>query len=177
MVVRVGTRVRRSRWFVALLGVLLAFTLLPAVELPDRAPEPGTPAAVAGPGGVDRPLPREARSNKVPLKRSPVVPPGIAAAGAPRVLSAEEWARAPKPGAPRAAQVAQQDVVFEDVVLRPGFTLGDTSLVVYFNLHNDDKSFVTWTVRVFDQAAGTEQASSTLPVAEVEPACETIRKY
>jgi hypothetical protein len=116
-----------------------------------------------------------------------VVPPGIRAAAAPKVLSAADRARLPKavaerPGAKPATVLRPQDAgtgepVFEDLVLRPGFVLGDTSVVVYFNLHNDERSFSSWTATVFDAADGTEQASVTLAKADLDPPCETVRKY
>jgi RHS repeat-associated protein len=180
MVVRVERRMRRLRWLVCLLVLAVVVSALPAIEVPDRAVVPGTPDAVAGPGPVERPLPAAARPNTAPVKRSPVVPPGIRAAGAPRVLSVEEWAQQPKPSGPRTVSAlvdAVDDPVFEELELRSGFVLGDTSLVVYFNLHNDDRSFQTWTVKLFDAAAGTEQASTTLQPADLDPPCDTIRKY
>jgi RHS repeat-associated protein len=177
MLVGVDALVRRVRWSVSLLGLALAVSLLPAVEVPRPAKVPGTPAAVAGPGPVERPLPPEARSNRAAAKRSPVEPPGVKAAGPPRMLSAAERAQASKSGGLGALDGGPGDPVFEDLVLRPGFTLGDTSLVVYFELHNDDRSFASWTVKLFDAAAETEQASTTLTPAELEPTCDTVRKF
>src|SRR4051812_43025094 len=98
-----GGGVRRfpePRMWTGLALLALTASLLPAVEMPRTQGRPGTPAAVAGPGPVERPLPAVARANAVPAKRSPVVPPAIRAAGQPRVLSAAESARVPKPAPP-----------------------------------------------------------------------------
>jgi RHS repeat-associated protein len=170
---------------ICLLGLVVVASLLSGSEVARPAKVLETPAAVAGPGPVDRPLPPEARSNAPAAQRTLVVPPGVRAAGKPRVLSAAEFAEisAPhvtglqQPGGPKAQDVAPGDPVFEDLVLRPGFTLGDTSLVVYFELHNGDRSFASWTVRVFDAVAGTEQASTTLSPADLDPPCRTIRTF
>jgi YD repeat-containing protein len=178
-----------TRWLVGAALLALTVSLLPAVEMPRPREVPGTPVALAGPGPVERPLPESARPNAAPAKRAPVVPPGIRAAGKPQALSAADLARAPKPApperpdAPLSAQISGPrdagpgDPVFEDVVLRPGFVLGDTSLVVYFNLHNEDRSFASWKVTLFDAAGGTEQASTTLTTADLDPKCETVRTY
>jgi len=161
----------------------LVVALLQVTQL-SHAQTLGTPDPVAGPGPVDRQLPASARPNTAPAKPAPVVPPGIHAAGPPRKLSTAERAKLPRatverPNMPLTharAQDAPGDVVFEDLVLRPGFELGDTSLVVYFNLHGEDRSFSSWVVRLFDGVDGTEQASATLHVPDLE-ACNTVRVY
>ncbi len=190
MAVHAARRALRARWLIVLTILALTVSVLPAVEMPSPRDVPGTPAAVAGPGPVERPLPASARPNTAVAQRAPVVPPGIRAAGPPRALSAAEAARAPKPApperpgtplgqpaGPRPADAGPGDPVFEDVVLRPGYTLGDTSLVVYFNLHNEDRSFTSWKVTLFDSTGTTEQTSTTLPTADLDPKCETVRTY
>ena len=191
MAVGVARRFRGSGWLVGLSVLALTVSLLPAVEMPRPHAVPGTPAALAGPGPVALPLPAEARPNTLPAKRAPVVPPGIPAAGAPRALSPAELARLPRPapperpgaplpsqlGGPRAQDGGPGEPVFEDVLLRPGYVLGDTSLLVYFNLHNDDRSFTSWVVTLFDKASGTAQVSTTLTTAELEPKCEAVRTF
>ncbi|GIJ57776.1 hypothetical protein Vau01_052920 [Virgisporangium aurantiacum] len=167
---------RRFAWLPVVLTLALAVSLLPAVEMPQSSSPPGTPAGVAGAPPVLRDLPAGTRPNAAPRQRTPVVPPPVAAAAAPRALSAAEWSAIP--AAASSGRVATTaEVVFENVELRPGYTLGDTSFVAYFDLRDDDRSFTSWTVRLFDAAAGTEQASTTLAPADLDPACETIRKY
>ncbi|TML21868.1 MAG: hypothetical protein E6G35_16830, partial [Actinobacteria bacterium] len=143
----------------ASLALVLVTALLPATDLPHQSHAFGTPVAMNGPGPVDRSLPREGRPNAAPVKATPMVPPGIRAAGPPQRLSTVERAHLPKPpvetptlraaGADGARDPAD-NAVFEDLVLRPGYVLGDTSLVLYFNLHNEDRSFSSWVVRLFD---------------------------
>src|SRR5436305_1547103 len=184
MVVRVLPGIGRNRWLTASLALVLVTALLPATDLPHQPHAFGTPVAMNGPGPVDRSLPREGRPNAAPVKATPMVPPGIRAAGPPQRLSTVERAHLPKPpvetptlraaGADGARDPAD-NAVFEDLVLRPGYVLGDTSLVLYFNLHNEDRSFSSWVVRLFDAADGTEQASQTLNPSDLDPACNTVR--
>jgi RHS repeat-associated protein len=88
MVVRASRLVHHRQPLAALLGLVLVAALLPATDLPRRPHAFGTPAAVNGPGPVDRPLPQSARSNTAPAKATPVVPPGIRAAGPPACYGA-----------------------------------------------------------------------------------------
>lgn len=65
-------------------------------------------------------------------------------------------------------------VAADRLVLRPGFTMGDTSLALYFDLQ--DKGFTSWTASVFDAETGAEQASATLGVEDLA-ACGSPRQY
>src|SRR5256886_679668 len=186
MVVRVLRRLLRHRWLSALVTLVPVVALLPASELSHWQRPPGTPAAVNGSGPVDRRLPDSARSNTAPANAVPLVPPSIRAAGPPRRLSTVDRSRLPKPlvekpGVGPAGVTGKDDpadnAVFEDLVLRPGYVLGDTSLVLYFDLHNEDRSFDSWVVHLFDAVDGTEQASQTLHVPDLDPACHTVRTY
>ncbi|MDX8031923.1 RHS repeat-associated core domain-containing protein [Lentzea sp. BCCO 10_0856] len=155
-------------------GTLVASLLQPVVVPYTAMGDP--PAVQSGQGPVDRPMPDSVRPNEAfkPDKRPPVVPPGVKAGAQPQKLSAERWAQVPKPGAAR----QQQEEVFTELLLRPGFVLGDTSLVTYFNILDDQKSFDSWKVTLFDAATGTEQTSTSLSKDELERAvCGAPRKY
>lgn len=131
MVVDIDYRTHRFQWLPILVIAALTVSLAPAVEMRRPPTVPGTPAGVAGSSPVLRSLPAEARPNAAPKECSPVVPPVVPAAGAPRALSAADLASIP--GAAPAGQVATTaEVVFEDLVLRPGYTIGDTSFVAYY---------------------------------------------
>src|SRR2546423_15212951 len=135
MVVRVLPGIGRNRWLTASLALVLVTALLPATDLPRQPHVFGTPVAMNGPGPVDRSLPREGRPNAAPAKATPMVPPGIRAAGPPQRLSTVAPAHLPKPPAgaptPRAAGAdggrgPAGNAGFEGPGLRPGYGRGDT---------------------------------------------------
>jgi RHS repeat-associated protein len=174
----ISHRFRRARWLAVCCATLLAVTLAPPAAVPARA-EPGkVPIAVAGADPQQRPVPADASRDAAvaPDQRPPVVPIAVRSGDEPHKLTKRQWARVPKPGAARAAAAA--DEVFVDLLLRPGFVLGDTSLVTYFNLRNDDTSWQSWRVALFDAASGTEQASTSLTKDDLAAGvCRTPRTY
>ena len=148
----------------ALVAALIAAYL---VSIP-ISPAAAAPVATPGAGPVNRPLPATATANHgLPAGvSSPPVPPALATdGGRPRVPTAAEKARrkavaktlaaALRPGTP---------------IVRPGFLLGDTSLVVYWDAEvntGDPNSWGRWFATVTDTETGAEQRSTerTEPVA------------
>ena len=104
----------------------------------------------------------------MPHKVAPPVPAGVDADGAPRKLSAQEVTR---------ARVDRADEVIGNVVLRSGFELGDTSLVSYFDIKDDDPAWTRWRVRLFDAADNTEQMSTELSRDELNVPCGAVREF
>ncbi|MEH1124165.1 polymorphic toxin-type HINT domain-containing protein [Micromonospora sp. CPCC 206061] len=170
---------RHSRRFMLLcaaLAVLLTATLLIAIPARPVSAAPRTPVAPAGAGPVERPLPAAALPNHGLPKgqRSPVVPPAAKAEGAARKPTAADRART---AAARAAAADPAATVARDVLLRPGFLLGDTSLVVYFNgevVEGDPTSFAQWWATVTDVESGAEQRSVTLGQSDLSK-CQVPR--
>ena len=164
-------RLHRARWLAASCAALLVLTLAPQAALPARA-EPGeVPVATAGAGPQQRPVPATASPDKAvdPADRPPVVPATIRSGGAPRKLTEQQLQAVAK-------RAAAADEVFTDLLLRPGFVLGDTSLVTYFNLR--DESWQTWRVDLFDADSNTQQASSTLTKEDLAASiCRSPRTY
>ncbi len=72
------------------------------------------------------------------------------------------------------ARNAPARVAADRLVLRPGFTMGDTSLVLYFDLQ--DTGFASRHASVFDVADGTEQVSAELAATDLR-ACGAPRRY
>ncbi|WP_143082734.1 DUF6531 domain-containing protein [Cellulomonas sp. KH9] len=137
-------------------------------------------------------------------ERPPVEPPSVEAAGpaqapdataqaAPTVdprwlgLASSELARPVLPrvvvaaddggagdGAPGEAPVLADVVAAKRLVLRPGFAMGDTSLVVYFDV--EDREFATWRGSVTDTATGAVQESVELTAADLA-VCGSPRTY
>ncbi|GAA4604612.1 RHS repeat-associated protein [Actinoplanes octamycinicus] len=62
----------------------------------------------------------------------------------------------------------------DSLVLRRGFTMGDTSLIVYFDVQ--DASLTSWQASVFDAETGTEQKSTTLTPSDLA-VCGSPRRY
>lgn len=164
-------RFHRARWLAASCAVLLALTLAPQASMPARA-EPGeVPVVTAGAGPQQRPVPASASPDKAvdPGKRPPVVPVGVRSGSAPRKLTEQQMQRVTK-------RAAAAEEVFADLLLRPGFVLGDTSLVTYFNLRGE--SWQTWRVDLFDAASNTQQASTTLTKDDLAASvCRSPRTY
>ncbi|MEV4625257.1 polymorphic toxin-type HINT domain-containing protein [Micromonospora sp. NPDC049523] len=166
----------RARWLALLCILTLVVTLAPPAKVA-RAQVAPVPTASPGPGPVDRPLPDSVRPDKEfpPDKRPPVVPPGTAAQGEPNRLSAAEWARVPKPGV---ARTAAEDEVFDNLLLRSGFALGETSVVAYFDVAGEEQPWTSWKATIYDAESRTEQASTTLGKDELERArCTGQRQY
>jgi RHS repeat-associated protein len=151
-------------------AVLVALAPVPVRAEPAAAAPPQTPPAPQGPGSPARPLPTSALPNKgLPAgERPPVAPPATGAAGAARRLTATEWAAGTR--ARSAAAVRGADAL----VLRPGYTAGDTSLVLYFNLA--DTAITSWTATVYDAATNEAQQSVTLGRGDL-PVCGSPRQF
>ncbi|XVS66395.1 RHS repeat-associated core domain-containing protein [Actinosynnema sp. CA-299493] len=164
----------RIRWLASVCVLLVAASLLQPVTWA-RAVAGEVPGVAAGAGPVDRPAPESARPDKAvaPEKWPPVVPTGVKAGGEPVRLSAQDWERVRKPG--QAAANAEE--VFAGVLTRPGFALGDTSLVAYFDVREDDRAWSSWRARVFEASTGTEQASTVLPRSELQTPCGVVRQF
>jgi RHS repeat-associated protein len=176
---RVCLRLSRLRWMAFVLALALVAGLLQAVQSSRVAAAPGDPPGVsAGRGPVDRPAPASARPDEaLPAEKiAPPVPARVPARGAPAQLSEEQWSQLPKPGQLALAD-APDDQVFTGVLLRPGYLLGDTSLVAYFDVDDRDPAWTAWTVRLFDAASKTEQASSTLPRTDLVAPCGAVREF
>src|SRR5256885_3844 len=161
----------------ALLAALLVW--IPQLARAEDTPKP--PVAPPGPGPVSRALPPSAAPNHgYPAgQRPPVVPPETPAAGAPRRLSAAQWAAVPKPGARRHADGGPPPSAggAQNVLLRSGYTLDDTSLVVYFDVADPGVSnWATWLVTVYDP--DTQAAQDAKPLGPAEAAsCKVPRQF
>ncbi|MEN3308588.1 MAG: hypothetical protein V7603_4790 [Micromonosporaceae bacterium] len=155
----------RTRALAVFIAVALGAALLPTVGTAVGA-KPPVPKVRPGAGPVSRPLPASVRGDRaVPAdKRPPVVPQGIRAAGRPAKLTTQQWSRLTTDRA-RAAAVAG---AFSGLSLRPGFVLGDTSLVLYFSAAGVDPSWSSATVRLYELGAQTEQASTSLSRKDLE---------
>ena len=105
----------------------------------------------------------------------PPVPAGVRAGSTPTPLSTEQWAQVRKPG--QVPLTAADEQVFTNMLLRPGYVLGDTSLVAYFDVRDQDPAWSSWTVRLYDAASRTEQASTTLPRSELVASCGAVREF
>jgi RHS repeat-associated protein len=141
---------------------IVTASLLVATPLAAHAKH-GTPLAPAGAAPVTRPLPDSAAPNHGLPKgqRAPVVPPPVKAGGKAHKPTATE--KATRAAAVKAQVTATSTVA--DLLLRSGFNLGDTSLVVYFNAdipEGDPTAFAQWWATVTDVESGVEQRSSTL---------------
>jgi RHS repeat-associated protein len=140
-----------------------------------------TPVATRGPGPVHRPLPASAIKNHGYPQglRPPVVPPGIKAAGPAHELSAQEWARVPKPASAGTAASASLDVTAgaTNLILRSGFDFNDTSLVLYFDAAGDGiSSWQSWKATVFDPDTGAGQDSVQLQPSDAA-LCQVPAQY
>lgn len=159
----------RARWLAGFTAVLLVTTLAPPADVPARA-EPGdVPEVSAGRAPQQRGVPANAAPDAAVAEkdRPPVVPPGVDAGGAARKVGKAEVAR---------AAAAAPGEAFKDLLLRPGFVLGDTSLVTYFNLADD--TFDSWRVDLFDAGSQTRQESVVLNRDQLaDSKCESPRTY
>jgi len=172
----------RARSVVTVVSVLSLVVAL-GTWTPDWAHAETTskaPVAPPGKGPVSRPLPASALPNHgYPAgQRPPVVPPETAASGPARRLSAAQWTALPKPGAHRPADGPPPGAGgATDVSARPGFTLDDTSLAVYFNAAAPGiTDWATWMVTVYDP--DTQAAQDSKPLSPGEAAlCQMPRTY
>jgi RHS repeat-associated protein len=124
--------------------------------------------AVAGHGPVVGPLPPDARPRHGAKDnaRPPAEPPAVAAAGPARARSLVRAADAPpQPGAAT------------NLLMHPGFLVGDTSLALYFDAADSDVArWKAWTIDLTDQATGEVQQSAPLTPADLA-ACGAPRAY
>ena len=162
--------------------VICSLALIASVLHPGQTRQPAeaavVPVARAGAGPVDRPAPASVRPDRAfaPGKRPPVVPRGTSADGGPSRLSAQEWLRVSEPAGVRQSDAAP-DPVFTKVLLRPGFVLGETSLVGYFDV-DEDRPWRAWRVTAYDAESHSEQASTSLTRADLERSrCGALREY
>jgi YD repeat-containing protein len=119
-----------------------------------------TPAAPPGDGPADRPLPQAAEPNHgLPAgQRPPVVPPTIGTDQPARPAAVPKATSAADPGGATA----------RDLLLRSGFAMGETSLVLYFDVGgNGPGDWASWHTTVFDPTSGTGQRSVTLTPADL----------
>ncbi|MEV0953996.1 polymorphic toxin-type HINT domain-containing protein [Promicromonospora sp. NPDC050249] len=159
------TRLER-RWLGAAVAVGFAASLLIAVG-PQEAAEaaPDVPSATAGQGPTDRPMPDGVRrSTALPEdERPPVVPEAVSAGGDATEVTAGEWRALTAPARPLTAPGS-----FDELDLRPGFLLGDTSVVLYFSGGDVDPDWTHAVVRLYEGDDQTEQESVRLTRAELE---------
>lgn len=164
-------RFARARWLVGFIAFLLVATLAPPADKPARAAEPSgdVPKVTAGAAPQQRGLPGgAARTTAVAEKdRPPIVPPLVEASDAAEKVSKAEISR---------AVAAAPGEVFVDVLLRPGFVIGDTSLVAYFNLK--DRGFESWRVDLYDAESQTKQESVVLGLDKLgNDGCGELRAF
>ncbi|MEV7006698.1 RHS repeat-associated core domain-containing protein [Streptosporangium sp. NPDC051022] len=124
---------------------------------PASAAPPPVPQVRAGAGPVNRPMPKGIRPDRAlkPGERPPVVPLGAKAEGKPVKVAETRWSSLTAKSARKAAEDG-----FTDLSLRPGYVLGDTSLVTYFNTGQADPSWTAVRVRLYDAESQTEQTST-----------------
>ena len=159
----------RTRLLAVFCAFLLALTIAPPAARPARADPGDTPKATAGQAPQQRGLPPNAASADAVAEnaRPPIVPPVVRAGGEPEKVSARSLAK---------ARSAAPGEAFTDLLLRPGYVVGDTSLVVLFNLA--DESFDNWRVDLFDVTTGTRQDSVVLGKDALETSrCLQPRKF
>ena len=152
--------------------VLVATVTATVLAIPSASPATAAPpVAPAGAGPVDRGLPASAtpRHGLPAGEEAPPVPPAVEAAGAPEKVAAS--ARSDRRAATaRALRVDAQLAAPSTPTVRPGFLLGDTSLVVYFDAdvaEGDPTSWARWWATVRDVESGAEQRSADLARADL----------
>ncbi|MEU4423781.1 polymorphic toxin-type HINT domain-containing protein [Actinoplanes sp. NPDC024001] len=132
------------------------------------SPAAAAPVAKPGAGPVNSPLPSTATPNHgLPDgQAAPPVPPALQAEGKPSVPDAAEKARRKSEAIAAAKVVSAQEAALPGrPIARPGFLLGDTSLVVYWDAEvneGDPTSWGRWFATVTDTATGAEQRSKEL---------------
>jgi RHS repeat-associated protein len=173
---------RRSVWLAALAALLTLAQFLIAPPAQARAPEakPSKPiVAPAGPGPVDRALPASSTPGHGLAKgeRPPVVPPGIDAAGKPQRVAKSALQKLAKPKVRALDAPTTPGPGARDVLLRSGFAIADTSLVLYFDLDDAGTAdWQTWKATVYDPQTGTAQESAPLAPGDLAK-CTTPREF
>jgi len=178
------TRFRRTSpasFLALIMAVAIAGGTAVAAGTPAVAASKKTPVAPAGRGPVSRPLPAAATPNHGYPKgtRPPVVPPGVAAAGPQRTMSATESASVPMPSSTRSAAGAlvASNTGAVNLILRSGFDFNDTSLVLYFDAADPGVSgWQSWKATVYDPDNGAAQDSRQLQPSAAA-LCQTPAKY
>ncbi|MEU8819586.1 polymorphic toxin-type HINT domain-containing protein [Actinoplanes sp. NPDC048796] len=162
-------RFARARWLAGFSAFLLVGTLAPPASVPALADPGDVPQVTAGQGPQQRGVPAGA-AGEVALaenERPPVVPPLVEAGGKAEKIGKAALAR---------AAAAAPGEAFVDVLLRPGFVVGDTSLVTYFNLK--DQGFDSWRVDLYDTESQTKQESAVLGRDKLgNDGCGELRSY
>ncbi|PZG29757.1 hypothetical protein C1I98_31715 [Spongiactinospora gelatinilytica] len=160
--------------------MLLAPLIVPADAAVARAAPPVPQVRQAG-APAARAMPPEVRPDTAvdPAERPPVVPPGTKAGGEPVKLAERKFtalaeraaAATAKAAATATAQLkghpattgppaAKAEDGFTGLLLRPGFVLGDTSLVLYFGSGQVDPAWTGARMRLYESGSQTEQAST-----------------
>ncbi|WP_206059488.1 RHS repeat-associated core domain-containing protein [Nonomuraea zeae] len=166
-----------------LLVATLTASFLAPVDVAAAQADPPVPQVTQGGAPAARPMPAGVRPDAAlsPDKRPPVVPPGTKAGGKPVKIEERRWSPLARQAAAttaaaigatdgRAAAPAVVEDGFSGLSLRPGFALGDTSLVLYFGAGQVDPSWTGARVRLYERDSPTEQASVLVPRAELEQA-------
>jgi RHS repeat-associated protein len=158
------TRLER-RWLGVAIAVGFSASLLIAVAPQETAEAAPVPQATAGEGPADRPMPDGVRRSTAYAEdeRPPVVPEAVAAGGESAEVAASEWRTLTSPVRALGAAAG-----FTGLDLRPGFLLGDTSLVLYFDEGDVDPDWTAAVVRLYEGDDQTEQESVRLTRAELE---------
>ncbi|GAA1858059.1 polymorphic toxin-type HINT domain-containing protein [Myceligenerans crystallogenes] len=184
-----------NRWIGVATAIGFAATLLVATVPPAPADAvPPVPKVAAGQGPVERPMPAGVRSAEAVDEeaRPPVVPEGVRAGGEPVAVPDAEWrtltrlsTRAAEAGdpadpaapagiapttgpAPAAADDAAVPGSFTNLDLRPGFLLGDTSVVLYFDADDVNPDWTAAVVRLYERDSQEVQASTRLTREDLE---------
>src|SRR5690349_5494897 len=154
---------QRLRLCHLLIPILTAAML--AVPSPSAAAE-AAPVAPPGAGPVDRGLPASATPHHgLPAgQEAEPVPPATDAAGAPRKVAATAKADRRETTA-RTLRLNAELAPPSRPIVRPGYLLGDTSLVVYFDAEIGPTD--RWWATVRDVQSGTEQRSVDLGPADL----------
>ena len=166
----------------AALLTVVQFVVAPPASAapPDLFAKPKKPVvAPAGPGPVDRALPASSTPGHGLAKgeRPPVVPPGIGAAGQPRRVAASALQRLAKPRVRALDAPTTPGPGARDLLLRSGFAIADTSLVLYFDVDDTGTAdWQSWQATVYDPDTGTAQDSVPLAAADL-PKCTTPRQF
>jgi YD repeat-containing protein len=163
-----GVTMRVSSRFRLLCNFLVAVLLGMFLVAQPLSPAAAAPVATPGAGPVNSPLPSTATPNHgLPEgQAAPPVPPAVQAGGKPGVPSAAEKARRKSEAIAAAKLVSAQAAGLPGrPIARPGFLLGDTSLVVYWDAEvneGDPNSWGRWFATVTDTGSGAEQRSAVL---------------
>ncbi|GAA2564266.1 hypothetical protein GCM10010435_40680 [Winogradskya consettensis] len=171
-----------GRTSVRLAAVVAAMTAAQFLVAPPAGAEPPpvtprvvkqTPEAPPGPGPVDRSLPASSRAEHgLPAgQRPPVVPPGARTAGKPRQLTKAQVQQL------RSPKVAAEPAAAQNLLLRPGFAMADTSVVLYFDVAAPGTGdWQTWKATVYDPETGAAQESVPIAAGDLTR-CGTPRTF